>query len=301
MYPIIWFALVTALAVAYAVRADTTWGPQKRFYIEWPHAVAIALAVIVAGLLIGRGVPEAVTPQPAVKPATTTAPAVPPPVSVPAPGHAPGKTPTPATHDAKPGPAIPPEAFVAFHAVGIAYAAFAGLVLWRRENWSPYAAAFAAMAVTVAYFTWSGVHEVGNTVLLLVALGFSLLGRTATQKGFIVAYILLMLFDGFAVWGSDLMNRIALHYPEAFPKFLRMAGYGGLATGIGAGDVLFAAIACNHIHQHRGFRRAVFFAVACTVGVLVGILMPGQTPLLIFVTPVAIAALLIPQGWLRID
>lgn len=261
VYPIVWFAIMTALCVAYAERANTQLGPQKRFFIDWSHALSIVLVIILAGVFIAQ-------------------------------------------YDLKEAKEVTPaawsRAFAAFHAIGISYAIFAGLVLWRKEGWFRSVLALVTMAMSVSYFTWPDQHELSNFVLVMIAVGFSLIGRTATKRGFIVAYVILVLFDIFAVWGSDLMNQIVRNYPGPFPTFLEIGG-AGLSNGIGVGDVLFAAIACNHIHQHRGVRRAVFFAAVCTLGILIGLLMISQMPLLLFVSPVAIATLLLPEGLLRID
>lgn len=320
MYPIGWFAIMTALCVVYARRANTVLGPQKHFYIDWSHAVGLVLVVMVVGFFVAQ-------PKPKVETTTSTK------VS--------GKSKTTTTSiysypsamnptkprvktytekqkekkakekaekeekakalQAKARQKAQTQAIFAFHAIGMTFAIFAGLILWRQEVWYPYALALASMCCVVSYYWWSSQHELSNVVLVMVAVGFSLLGRLTTKRGFVVAYVLLVLFDIYAVWGSRLMSQISMNYPGSFPKFLMSDTYAGLWTGIGAGDVIFAAIACNHIHQHRGVRRSALFALLCTMSLPWGFLSSTGTPLLIFVAPLAIAILLYPEGKLRID
>lgn len=303
MYPIIWFVIMTALCVAYAVRADAYRGPQKRFFIDWPHAIAIVLVVMLVGVFVAHNQSTLSSNSTAQTTKGT-----------------PSKTTTGSKMPSKPKPLTYTQrqekkkqaeqaelrqqaqdrAVLAFHAIGMVYAMFAGLVLWRKERAWRYVALLVPLIAVTSFFAWPNQHELSNFVLVIVAVGFSLIGRTATQRGFIVAYAMLVLFDIYAVWGSGLMDLVASNYPGVFPKFLTIDG-SGVARGIGAGDAIFAAIACNHIHQHCGIRRAVFFAVACTIGVLFGLLVEEKQPLLIYISPIAIATLLLPQGWLRID
>jgi hypothetical protein len=187
-----------------------------------------------------------------------------------------------------------------FHVVGMTAAIFIGLVGWRRgKAWTGVSVTLSSMLVA-AYVFWP--HLFGNLVLVMVAVGFSLVGRITRQRGFILGYIILVLFDMYAVWGSSLMNEVARNYPGPFPTFLMMGSLEhGLRNGIGAGDVLFTAIASSQIHGYMGTTRAICFAVLCTLGVLVGMLIPSQVPLLVFVSPPAIASLLIPRDSMRTE
>lgn len=302
MYPIGWFAIMTALCVVYAARTDQVWGPQKRFSIDWPHAISLALMVVVVGFIVAErdfNVSETNKSGSISSSSRTT-------TTTPGP-YDPAKAKAAAAKKKEEEAAAVArdrakrQSAIAFHAIGITFAVFAGLVLWRQELWYPYAAALAAMFLAVGYYWWAGIDALGNFVLVMVAVGFSLLGRITTKRGFIVAYVLLVMFDMYSIWGSDVMSRISTHYPGVFPKFLEVAGFGVWARGIGAGDVIFTAIACNHIHQHQGTVRAWVFAFLCTIGILIGILVPSQTPLLIFVSPIAILVLLFPKGLVRIE
>lgn len=251
-----------ALCIIYAERANVRLGSQKRFLIDWPVATALTLLVIVVGVVVaGKDASVPDDSSVVLALARTT---------------------------------------VSFHAVGIAWAVFAAFVLWQKERWYLYASAVLSLALMALYFTWPVAHTSSNLVLIVVAIGLSLLGRITTRRGFIVAYMLLVVFDIYAVWGSDLMNVIENNYPSSFPKGLEVGGR-GWSRGMGAGDVFFSAIASNHIHQHQGIRRACLFAMLCTVGILIGLLSPSKDPLLIFVSPIAITILLAPKGWLRID
>jgi hypothetical protein len=313
VYPIVWFAIMTALCVVYAERANKVLGPQERFVIDWPHAVSLAMMVVVIGFVVAEhDFNAASTGSESVISSVPAAPFVP--------ASTFSSTTTAAKAKAEAAKKKEEEAkkkeqeeadrarerarlraVVAFHAVGIAFAVIAAFVFWRQEFWYPYALATAAMLLAVAYYLFPASHALGNFVLVMVALGFSLLGRITTKRGFIVAYVILVVFDMYSIWGSDVMSRIVGNYPGVFPKFLDVGAF-GWARGIGAGDVIFTAIACNHIHQHRGIQRAYFFAFLCTVGILIGLLEPSQTPpLLIFVSPIAILVLLFPKGIVRIE
>jgi hypothetical protein len=333
VYPIVWFAIMAAVCVVYAERTNERLGPQARFFIHWPHATSLALAVVIVGFFVAErdfNTKKSVTVTSSVQePEAATIATIPDfsPSSALFRGGEISRKKTArekrmekeARERAAAEKAAEEKkakekaaqvrarrqarmrAVIAFHAIGMTVAMYAGLFLWRREKWYPYVLAVVVICISCAYYALPDYHFLGNLVLVLVAVGFSLLGRITTRGGFIVAYALLVLFDMYSIWGSDIMSRISTNYPGVFPKFLTIDEFSGFARGIGAGDVLFEAIACNHIHQHCGLRRAAFFAIACTVGIVVGILTPSQTPLLIYVSPIAIGTLLVPKGWLRID
>jgi hypothetical protein len=116
--------------------------------------------------------------------------------------------------------------------------------------------------LAVAYY-YVDPFRYGNAVLCIAALGIGAGGYFVTKKALKVFIVAMACFDAYAVWFSDIMDRLSGDPTTApFPGAL-MVGAVLAYIGIGTLDVALGAMVTIGIQRHRNTYGALSFVCAC--------------------------------------
>lgn len=96
--------------------------------------------------------------------------------------------------------------------------------------------------------------EVNNIILCILTITLTVrLGYQINSQAFVIIIIAMCLFDVYAVWMSDIMQKMTSSYPAITPSGLLSLSYSGMKF-LGAGDVIFSSLAVVHVRRKLGLR-----------------------------------------------
>lgn len=175
------------------------------------------------------------------------------------------------------------DAMIAVNAVALFSAIVLGLRFWFRNRVWGVAVWFIATSVVGLY---SAHRELGNAVLVLVALGISVGGWHVTKRWLQVFFVVMAVFDGYAVWFSDIMSSLYGHPGGLFPA--QFVGTVFSFVEIGGLDVIMTAFGIAGIQKHRGLRRAMWYGGACIGAIVAATMMRTPVPFLVVLAPLTV-------------
>lgn len=163
-------------------------------------------------------------------------------------------------------PVMPESIATILRAVVLCICSWLGLRFWVKHRWWDVGASVLALMLVISYLHWRVI--LNNVMLAIIVLGMSVAGYYASKAWIRVLFILLAIFDAYAVWFSGLMQVISNKGSGIFPpQFFTMMQLPFLE--IGTMDVIMAAIAVVAIERHRGVWRAVGFVVWCIASAMI--------------------------------
>ncbi|HXV27238.1 MAG TPA: hypothetical protein VD862_04430 [Candidatus Paceibacterota bacterium] len=207
---------------------------------------------------------------------------------------------------AKLGLSMPRDAAVALHGVVMFVGAWLGLRYW--SVWRPWDVPAAVLALVLVAFYFTDPRTYNNIMFGAVTLGCAVGGYYVTKRWLVAFSLVMACFDGYAVWGSDIMEQLIEQKPGPFPTELLVASFFPRHFSIGVMDALLAAMIIVGLVHHRGIGRAAMFALAYAgsifaVGVIalrlanMGNTLFAHVPMLVILAPLACGFLLLsPRG-----
>lgn len=191
------------------------------------------------------------------------------------------------------GLSIEPDVGIALHAVVLYACVRLGLRHWfGGRSWELFST-IASFAFVGLYFT--SPHRWNNAMLTMVSLGVSVGGYYVTKRWLRVFFVLMACFDAYAVWGSNLMERLIAAPQGVFPGQLVIGQFSLPFLEIGALDVTLGALGVVGVLRHRGVARSVYFAVSCCLSGLgiafaasQGIQLATAIPFLVVLAPLVL-------------
>lgn len=189
---------------------------------------------------------------------------------------------------------VPALAATMLHGILMFVGAWLGIRYWFAWKLWEAPAMFLA-AILVAFYVADPVSY-NNIMFGAVTLGCSVGGYYMSKRSLIALCGFMAVFDGYAVWGSDMMDQLIQQQPGPFPSELLVGSFFPSHFSIGVMDALLAGLVIVGLVHHRSVARAFMFIVAYAGSVFVigllavpfalhGITLFTQVPLLVVLAP----------------
>ncbi len=208
------------------------------------------------------------------------------------------------------------------HPLIIAALAWLGLHFWSARRVWRFGAPFIAVSLAHAYASDRGIWN--NTIVIIAVLAVVPASMYLARSWAYVVYLVLAVLDGYAIWGSGVMNSIVSHAQPTFPSaivlnqsvtpLLRplMAHMSPTAIHVqqttawvlvslrevGLMDVVLACLAVAMIARFNGSRAGLLMAVmlqsliiAVGASFVSGLCQVTELPFLVLASPVIVAFL----------
>jgi hypothetical protein len=183
-----------------------------------------------------------------------------------------------------------------------------GLRYWFPSSWPQWPGYLAAFILTACFFsrpTFAKPQLYNNILLVVFSVGIGCyVGRWASKRFAYLFYLLLALYDGYAVWYSNIMEKMIENAAriDVFPigfLIMSVSNY-----GLGAGDVIFGTMGAMIIKRYAGTAWSLVACLLYYVSMDVTVLplvsqvlkLMGVTdglyfPLMVTISPITIACL----------
>lgn len=191
---------------------------------------------------------------------------------------------------------VPRDVAVALHGILMFIGAWLGLRYWF--SWTFWDGPAMALAAVLVGFYFIDPAAYNNIMFGVVTLGCAVGGYYMSKWTLKILCAGMAVFDVYAVWGSNLMDRLMEQQPGPFPSQLLVGSFFPQHFSIGVLDALLAGLVIVGIIHHRSLVRATLFvayyvgAVFC-IGLLAeplamhSITVFTQVPLLVVLAPLA--------------
>lgn len=189
---------------------------------------------------------------------------------------------------------VPALATTMLHGILMFVGAWLGIRYWFA--WKPWdAPAMFLAAILVAFYVADPVSY-NNIMFGAVTLGCAVGGYYMSKSSLLALCSCMAVFDGYAVWGSDMMDQLLMQQPGPFPSELLVGSFFPSHFSIGVMDALLAGLVIVGLVHHRTATRALAFicayaGVVFVIGLLAlplamhGITWLTQVPLLVVLAP----------------
>ena len=139
--------------------------------------------------------------------------------------------------------------------------------------------------------------------LILCILSITLTVRLSFQinlPAFLIIMIAMCLFDGYAVWATDIMQKMMSSYPNITPSGLLNLSFSNMRF-LGAGDVVFSTLAVAFIRRKYTSRHGFLVAISLICSILILDITtwrpfnPNSFPCMVLITPISLIIILLAK------
>lgn len=191
---------------------------------------------------------------------------------------------------------VPERLAVALHAILLFFGVWLGVRYWIAWRLWDIPSFVLALSIVTLFFVDPQTYN--SLMFGFVTLGCSVGGYFLSKRALVILCCVLAVFDGFAVWGSNMMDELIRRQPGPFPSELLVGSFFPRHFSIGVLDALLAGLVIVGLVHHRGALLALRFTVSFVgiifaIGVLAqpmamhGITFFAQVPLLVVLAPLA--------------